>query len=565
MKLFSILLLLMFAAESYSAQWAKDLRVSDPLMLKEFSGAVTPTAGYGSVYAKAADNNLYFMDSLGNEFNVLLGVGATIGLNYLSDVDVTTASPTAGQALVYDGAVWVPGNISSTLGALSDVDLITVPPTANKVLGFDGTKWVPATGGKTLIAGQGVTIDQDATTATISSAGKTLVGSAPIVVTQDANTATISFDDTKAKQFGGAIEVPTFIDNGGGNVTVNSLMVNLWNNATFAGDAQRYTVGALTATLADNVTSYIVADYNAGSPILRVTTDVNEITESSVVPIFTVFRSGAVLHTLDWDTLGRGLANKLHQSIVKTDRYRRGSGLAISESGTRNIDVTSGVIWVGANKVLITSIASLTDNIYYFLRTGASAWTTTSVTQYNNTQFWNGTTNATLTNGRYAVNWLFRGVESQKHLYMVIGEGDYTLAQAQASQPPTNLPAQITSHGLLVGRIIVVKNGATATQIDSAFNIVFTQSAASIHNDLGGLQGGTASEYYHLTQGKFNAVENLTASGTQTNFTGDVQSASCVYYGDSVTNGSHRSCQVGGALIYEKRVSGSWLETYRVE
>lgn len=394
---------------------------------------------------------------------------------------------------------------------------------------------------------------------------KDIAATGPIVVTQDANTATISFDDTKAKQFGGAIVTPTFTDNGGGNVTINPVQVNLWDNSTFAGDAQRYTVGAITVTLTDNVTNYVVADYNAGTPILRVTTDVNEITESSIVPIFTIFRSGAFLHTLDWDNLGRGLANKVHQSIVKTQRYRRESGLAVSESGTRNVDLSAGIVWTGANKVSILSIASLTDNIQYFLRTGTSAWTNTSVTQYNNTQYWNGTTNATLTNGRYAVNWLYRGIESQKHLYMVIGEGDYNLAQAQASQPPSSLPAQITSHGLLVGRIIVLKNASTATQIDSAFSVVFTPTATTIHNDLGGLQGGAAAEYYHLTQAKYNAVENLTASGTQTNFAGDIQSASCVYYGDSVTNGSHRSCQVGGALIYQKRVSGAWLETYRVE
>ena len=93
----------------------------------------------------------------------------------------------------------------------------------------------------------------------------------------------------------------------------------------------------------------------------------------------------------------------------------------------------------------------------------------------------------------------------------------------------------------------------------------FEMPSSVQHNSLADIQGGALDDYYHLTQLKYNAVQNLTASGTQTNFTGDVQSASCVYYGDSVTNGSHRSCQVGGALIYQKRVSGSWLETYRVE
>ena len=369
------------------------------------------------------------------------------------------------------------------------------------------------------------------------------------------------------KVYAGATTVPTFIDNGGGNITVNITNANLWDNTTFQGAAKNYTLASITQTLTDGVNNYIVGDYNGGSPIMRITTDVNEITESNIVPLLTVYRSGTTLHSLDWDSLGLGLANKVHQSIVKTQRYRRESGLAISESGTRNVNVSAGVLWVGANKQNISSIASLTDNIIYFQRTAPSAWTTQIIQSYNNTEYFNGTTTVALSNNRYAVNWLYRGVESQKHLYMVLGEGDYTLAQAQASQPPASLPPNITSHGILIGRIIVLKNAATAAQIDSSFNVVFTQSAASIHNDLSGLQGGIAGEYYHLTQAKFNAVENLTASGTQTNFTGGTQIpiSSYSYYGDSVTDGSIRTYQASGALITEKRVSGSWVEIFRLD
>ena len=35
--------------------------------------------------------------------------------------------------------------------------------------------------------------------------------------------------------------------------------------------------------------------------------------------------------------------------------------------------------------------------------------------------------------------------------------------------------------------------------------------------------------------------------------------------GDPTVDGSYRFYKSGSALIYEKRVSGSWLETYRVE
>ncbi len=316
--------------------------------------------------------------------------------------------------------------------------------------------------------------------------------------------------------YAGAVTTPSITDNGGGSVTVGAIDVVLFDNATQVGTAKKYSLPALTVTLVDNSTNYIVADYAGGSPALANTTNVGLINESSVVPIYTIYRSGSFLHVQSWDSLGNGLANKLHQSIVKTQRYRRESGLALGETGTRNVTLGSGIVWTGANSLSLTSISTDTDNLFYFLRTGASTWTTQVVTQYNNTDYWNGTTTASLTNNRYAVNWVYRGVESQKHLYVVLGEGDYTLTQAQASQPPANLPAQITSHALLVGRIIVLKSAATATQIDSSFNVVFSGAGASDHNSLTGLQGGTTGEYYHLTAAEDTAVASL--SGTTTNY-----------------------------------------------
>ena len=316
--------------------------------------------------------------------------------------------------------------------------------------------------------------------------------------------------------YAGAVTAPSITDNGGGSVTVGAIDVVLFDNATQVGTAKKYSLPALTVTLVDNATNYIIADYASGSPALANTTNVNLINESSVVPIYTIYRSGSFLHIQSWDSLGNGLANKLHQSIVKTQRYRRESGLALGETGTRNVTLGSGIVWTGANSLSLDAISTGTDNLFYFLRTGASTWTTQVVTQYNNTDYWNGTTTASLTNNRYAVNWVYRGVESQKHLYVVLGEGDYTLPQAQASQPPANLPAQITSHALLVGRIIVLKSASTATQIDSSFNVVFSGAGASDHNSLTGLQGGTVGEYYHLTAAEDTAVASL--SGTTTNY-----------------------------------------------
>lgn len=313
--------------------------------------------------------------------------------------------------------------------------------------------------------------------------------------------------------YAGANTTPTYTDHGDGSITVNSLTAQLYDNATFLGKSHTYTLPALTTALTDGVMNYIVGDYNSGTPIMRVTTNVDEITESSIVPIISVFRDGLYpLEVQNWDSLGRGLANKLHQSIVKTQRYRRASGLSLSESGTRNVTCSSGIVWVGGVKYSLTQIDSASDPIIYFARTGG-AWVASTVTQYNNTQYSDGTNTQTLSNNnKYAVNWLYRGVEDLKHLYMVLGTGDYTLEQAQASQPPADLPAKISSHGMLVGRVIVQKSLNTATQINSAFDLTFTQSAASIHNNLTGVQGGTTDEYYHMTATQHAALDKYAAT-----------------------------------------------------
>ena len=316
--------------------------------------------------------------------------------------------------------------------------------------------------------------------------------------------------------FAGAITVPSIVDNGSGNITVNALDVAIFDNATQGGTAKKYSLSSLTTTLTDGVMNYIVASYNAGTPILKVITDVSQINESSVVPIYSVFRSGSTLHITSWDSLGNGLANKIHQSIVKTQRYRRESGLALGESGAMNVTVSSGIVWTGANPVSLLSVNSLTDNLIYFQRTGTSSWSPIIQSVYNNLEYFNGTTTVTLTNNRYAVNWVYRGIESQKHIYIVSGEGDYSLPQAQASQPPANLPPQITSHALLVGRIIVLKGAVVATQIDSAFSLTFAGSGVTDHNSLLNLQGGTTGEYYHLTSAQNTAVGTL--SSTTTNY-----------------------------------------------
>lgn len=305
----------------------------------------------------------------------------------------------------------------------------------------------------------------------------------------------------------GCVTVPTLTNNGDGTATLGSFTASLYNNSTFSDHPQVYSISGNTFTLTDNTTNYIYATYNSGTPILGITTDVSLITVSDVIPVYTIIRTGLEFHTLDWDELSKGLADKLFLRLVKTERFTRESGLAISESGTRNIDVTSGIVWYGATRKNLGVVNSLNDNIDLYYHSGGS-WTKSSVTQYDNTQYDNGTDLVELTPNRYAVNWVFRGVETDDKIYIILGSGDYTSAQASSAVVPVP-PNILTAQCILIGKIVVQKGDSTATSIQSAFETQFSAATATIHNDLSALQGdGTSNEYYHLTNAQLQIVKN---------------------------------------------------------
>lgn len=283
--------------------------------------------------------------------------------------------------------------------------------------------------------------------------------------------------------FNGACVVPTIIDNGNGSITVSNGEYHLSTNTEGRG-TENFLINGGTFTLTDQTQNYLVADYNGGTPILKIVTDVNLINETTVIPIYTAYRNGIFLHYQNWDSLGLALANKVHQSIVKTQRYRREYGLIVTEYGTHNLNMTAGRVWVGAVPVDIAEINTGVDNLSLWYHSGG-IWVNSIQPTYNFTQWDNGTNLVTLTNNRYAVNWIFRGIENQKHLYIVLGRGDYSLVEAEASSMPP-IPTIISSHATLAARLIVEKNAATATNIKSAFEVQFSLASVQKHDDLTG-------------------------------------------------------------------------------
>lgn len=300
---------------------------------------------------------------------------------------------------------------------------------------------------------------------------------------------------------------PTYMDNGDGSITFTSGLYCFFTNTNGIGKIKRFNIAGQTLTMVDNTNQFIVADYNSGSPIIYSTTDVTVINETTVIPVYTIYRRGTVLHILEWDELGDALGNKTHQSIVKTQRFRvEPGGLGLGEAATRYVTVGGGTVWHGAVKTVLAAVNSSTATMWLAYHV-AGVWTFSAITQYNNTQWDDGTSLQTLPGGKYAVNFIYRVVgTNDDNMVVFLGQGAYSLGEAQASQPPANLPAEVLSHCILVGRIIVNQGGSTATQIDSSFATLFTPAGVTDHNSLLNLQGGTASQYYHLTSAEYTGT-----------------------------------------------------------
>lgn len=297
----------------------------------------------------------------------------------------------------------------------------------------------------------------------------------------------------------GVVAEPTYLDNGNGTITIGNCTANLFDSDNFIGGLKQYQITGGIITPTNNTNSYLVVNYNNGNPEYQLITNINLINESTVVPVYSFYKKDNYILRLNWDALGVGLSNKIHQRLVFTRRFERESGLALSELPTRVISVGAGVVWHGAVRDSLEAVVSNVDECHFY-RNVNGIFDYVVATQYNNNYYDDGTNLVELTNNYYTVNWIYRNIEDGKHIEFVLGDQQYNqFSLAVESQPRADLPDVIKTNALLVGRIIVQKGASTAARIESAFSTTFVAVPINNHNDLGGLQGGISGEYYHLS------------------------------------------------------------------
>lgn len=281
----------------------------------------------------------------------------------------------------------------------------------------------------------------------------------------------------------------------------------------------------------DDNPRYFGVVYNAGTPVVQMRTAFNWDFDTEI-PLGAAIRNTAstifVFVNRPYRT-GDAMTNVIQRfdSIAPVQRDNDVGGLLISETGTRNIAVTAGKIWLRLNDFNQAAINTSTGSTMITAFYNGTSWVyTPGVTQWPNTQFNNiasGLVN--ITGNRYVNLWFYLGA-SGGGLRMVYGQAQYVqLADALAESEPVFFPTNLHPFLLLIGKLTFQNGGATATSLVSPFtgaNLGGSGGGAvTTHNQLSGLQGGTTNEYYHLTQAAYN---NISAGTTATPTFADITS-----------------------------------------
>jgi hypothetical protein len=287
----------------------------------------------------------------------------------------------------------------------------------------------------------------------------------------------------------GIITLPSFNafdDSGTPKITIGAFDVKAYSDNNFNLPLNTFSVTESTYTLIDQSINYIV--FNGATQLVEISPSRDNINQSSIIPVASVYVDLANVsnqfYILDWDELAKGLPNKIVDRLVRTSRFDvETNGLNLTESVGRIINISDGYVWAAATRYYLTTVNSDSAHckLYYH---SSGEWTYTDITQYNNTQYDDGTDLQPLSSlQRYAVNWIFVSVSGSPCIAIVLGRGNYNLSGAESSSLPS-VPDLIATQFILVGRIIVRKDQESAQSVQSSFDFVFNRAPVTSHNEL---------------------------------------------------------------------------------
>jgi hypothetical protein len=292
----------------------------------------------------------------------------------------------------------------------------------------------------------------------------------------------------------------------------------MYSGTSWTGDYKKHIVPAKNdLSLTDSSVNYLIVDNSSETPVYAITTDSTQINGSNKILASTLWRETSSVHyvNVDW---GLSTANRLNNRQIHVMRYERSSGLMLSESATKIINISSGVIWYGITANSKSEISSSSNNCVFYYHTSSNTWNKEIVSNWTNDYYDDGSARQTLHSNYHTVVWVYRFVNGDNlpDMAYILGDSYHKLADAKASAVPSSVPPILQRMAILVGRIIVQNGVSTAIEVNSAFTQVFAGSSVTSHNSLADLQGGIADQHYHLSQNEYQNTSSV-YSTVQTN------------------------------------------------
>jgi len=250
--------------------------------------------------------------------------------------------------------------------------------------------------------------------------------------------------------------------------------------------------------LQDNAYNYIYWNYDTGT--IQATTDFYSIDFAREFTIGRAYRTGNDVVARLCGTNTWMFNRRVQLFGEEVFPVQRATGLVIGDAGDRKITSTAGIIWAElVNRFVIEAFDSSAGDTFTNWYHVAGVWDSSAgQTQVDNTNYDNGTGLATLGNNDFGVYYIY--IVHDGTVHMVYGSESYnTQTDAEAVGTPSSLPGLLNSYATFCAKVIIKKSATQINEIQSAWDTVFQVGATEYHNDLSGLQGGAAGEYYHLT------------------------------------------------------------------
>lgn len=314
-------------------------------------------------------------------------------------------------------------------------------------------------------------------------------------------------------------------------------------------------------SLTDDSLNYIYVNYNVSTEAITIlsTTTLENMNLHTQIPIGLAFRDGDHVEILDngaeiidfeateWHRLA-------HRGI------ERMSGAEVAESGTRFLTITAGSYYKITKHINTDAIDTTgADTFTAVYRDGSGNWTfDTGHSQFSNILYDDGDgTPGNVGVAKYATYYVYQCLEGDT--YIQYGQNNLnTLTTAQNESIPTP-PNYLNSWAQLRAKIIILRGATNATSVSGYEKAGFTSFAAGVHNELGGLQGGTTDEYYHLTSAQHTDVPlNTTHRDSDGKDHSDVVTNSA-----KVTNATHTGEVTGstGLAVDKTAITGKDVVT----